>query len=201
MAKFEVCAQKWADYSEEGYGVSLLNDCKYGHGVKEGTMSLTLLRSPHHPDPAQMLGVVPLKESYPETDQGLHEFTYVLMPHAGSFIDAGTVREAFDLNVPLRAVKTVSKKGALLPVHSFLSVNNGDIIIDTVKKAEDGKGTVLRFYEPHGSRQSVELDINFPFKKAYLTDMLERKEKQLKTESGRVKMDVKPFEIVTLKLE
>ena len=85
-ARFETCAQKWADLSEGGYGVSLLNDCKYGHDIHGNVMRLSLLRSPTYPDP--------------EADQGEHRFTYSLLPHAGGW-EAGTVAEAYALNDPL----------------------------------------------------------------------------------------------------
>ncbi len=88
-ARFETCAHKWVDLSEGGYGVSLLNDCKYGHDIKGHTMRLTLLKSGVAPDPA--------------ADQGAHVFTYALLPHAGDWRDSDTVRHAYLLNMPASA--------------------------------------------------------------------------------------------------
>ena len=85
-AKFEVCAQKWADLSEHGYGISLLNDSKYGYSIRENAMKLSLLRSPAHPDPA--------------ADRGDHHFVYALLPHTGDVKEGETIREAAKLNLP-----------------------------------------------------------------------------------------------------
>ena len=68
-ARFEVCGHRWADLSEPGYGVALLNDCKYGYDIRGHIMRLSLLRGPGFPDP--------------EADQGEHRFAYALLPHAG----------------------------------------------------------------------------------------------------------------------
>ncbi|HEX7000547.1 MAG TPA: alpha-mannosidase, partial [Trueperaceae bacterium] len=83
-ARFEVPAHRWADISEGGYGVALLNDCKYGYDVKDDVMRLTLLRSPVRPDP--------------DADRGRHEFVYALLPHAGDWRAGDVVRHALDLN-------------------------------------------------------------------------------------------------------
>ena len=86
-AKFEVCGHKWADLSEGGYGVSLLNDCKYGYDIKDNCMRITLLRSPVDPDP--------------DADKGVHEFCYSLMPHTGDYREGKTVHAGYELNAPL----------------------------------------------------------------------------------------------------
>ena len=89
MGRFEVCGQKWADLSEPGYGVALLNDCKYGYDVEGNVMRLSLLRSPVSPDPV--------------ADKGRHEFTYALLPHSGDLREGRVIEEAYSLNVPLLA--------------------------------------------------------------------------------------------------
>jgi len=97
-AQDEVCAQKWIDLSEPGYGVALLNDCKYGHRIKDGILDLNLLRSPSYPDPA--------------ADEGEHEFTYSLLPHSGDHVSGHVVQAAYELNVPLRLVEGVETTDA-----------------------------------------------------------------------------------------
>jgi len=203
MAKFEVCAQKWADYSEASYGISLLNDCKYGHGVKDGVMSLTLLRSPLHPDPMQTVNAMPNASPYPVTDQGSHEFTYVIYPHAGGFIEARTVQAGYELNSPVRVfVPASGKKGTLPKEHSFFSLDKDFAILDTVKKSEDGKDIILRLYEALGMGGEVSLSIakEINFKKALLVNLMEEKEKELKVENGTIKLILRPFDIITIKL-
>ena len=90
VARFEVCAHRWADLSEPGYGVALLNDCKYGYDIHGNVMRLSLLRAPGWPDP--------------ESDQGAHRFAYALFPHAGDLREAGVIAEAEAFNLPLVGV-------------------------------------------------------------------------------------------------
>jgi len=141
LARFEVWGHKWADLSEGekgGYGVSLLNDCKYGWDIKGNVMRLTLLRSPKEPDP--------------EVDRGKHCFTYALYPHQGDWRDADTVRQAYQLNCPLVPVveKTHSEDRSLPLSFSFVSVDCKNVVVETVKKAEDDDRTIVRIYECQG---------------------------------------------------
>ncbi|MCE5199961.1 alpha-mannosidase, partial [bacterium] len=108
VARFEVSGHRWADLSESGYGVSVLNDCKYGWDIKDNVIRLSLLRSPTNPDPL--------------ADKGEHDFTYSLYPHAGSWQD-GTVQAAQGLNAPLQAITTDAHTGELGSTHSFVSVD------------------------------------------------------------------------------
>ena len=96
-AKFEVCAHKYIDYADYGYGVSLLNDCKYGHNIENGTMKLSMFKCPTYPDP--------------QADKGDHFFTYSLFPHAGNFRESGTVQLAYELNCPLKAFEIGAQEG------------------------------------------------------------------------------------------
>ena len=137
QARFESVAHRWADLSERNYGVSILNDCKYGHDIRGNVMRITLIKSAVKPDYLQ--------------DQGAHEFTYALLPHGGDFVEGRVVQEAFALNEPVHAVIGEAK----LPYRSFLSFDNDQVELDAVKKSEDGKYIVVRFHEFAGSRQTV----------------------------------------------
>jgi alpha-mannosidase len=181
-ARFETCAQKWVDLSESDYGVSLLNDCKYGHDVQAGTMRLSLLRSPTAPDP--------------EADQGRHTFTYSLLPHAGA-VGETTVAAAYTLNDPLLAVRG---KGDAQSALSLFSVDRPNVVIETVKRAENGSGIVVRLYESQRQRGSVTLQTGFDLGRAERTNLLETPRETLTCQGNRVAFDIKPFEIVTLKL-
>ncbi|NLG25615.1 MAG: alpha-mannosidase, partial [Clostridiales bacterium] len=144
VARFEVCAHKWADVSEDGYGVSLLNDCKYGHSIDEHSMALTLLKSSTYPDP--------------DADQETHRFTYSILPHQGGWRDGGTVDMAYQLNVPV-AVCGAAGEGALLP---FAAVDAPGVLVETVKGAQKGEGAVVRVYECFGRRTAgVRLRLGF----------------------------------------
>ncbi len=138
--KFEVCGHRWADLSEAGYGVSLLNDSKYGYDVLGNVLRLTLLRGTERPDP--------------DADRGQHAFTYALLPHGGDWRAGETVRRALELNVPVVCVGGVNGAGELPASRAFFEVH-GPAVLDTVKPAEDGDGWILRFYEPHGGRGTV----------------------------------------------
>lgn len=137
-ARFESCGQKWMDFSEGHYGVSLLNDCKYGHSVKDGVIALTLLKSGIEPNP--------------DCDQGEHRFTYSLYPHAGDW-RCGTIPEAYCLNQPAYAVRG-GKAGESFSLADTLDNN---VMLETVKRAEDGDGWIARVYETDNARTSSSL--------------------------------------------
>ena len=185
MGKFEVCAQKWADLSEPGYGVALLNDCKYGHDIHGNVMRLSLLRAPVSPDPL--------------ADRGRHEFTYALLPHSGDLRQGRVIEEAYALNVPMLSRAVKSRTGALPASHSFFAVDRAGAVIEAVKVAEDGKSIVVRLYESEGSRGPVTLSTTLPVEKACLADLLENDISPLKLNKGATILQLSPFEIVTVK--
>ena len=186
-ARFEVCAHKWADISEEDFGVSLMNDCKYGHQAKGSEMRLTLLRSPKSPDA--------------EADMGEHVFTYSLMPHAGDYAAAGTVRQAYELNVPLRAVAVEASDGTLPTEHSFVAVDAPNVVVEAVKRAEKQDCTVLRLYECHNQRSEVTVTTALPLTRVSECDLMEDSIKEMETDGRQFTFQIRPFEIRTFKLE
>lgn len=133
-AKFEVPAQFWADMSGDGVGLSILNDCKYGYDAKPDQLRLTLLRSPHWPSP--------------NSDQGIHEFTYRLVPHDGNWQAANIVRLGYELNNPLAVYPQLPNQEG--DRFSFLSTTSSNIILSALKSSEDGHSWILRFYESCG---------------------------------------------------
>ena len=184
-ARFEVCAHKYCDLSEYGYGVSLMNDCKYGHAIHDGVMSLTLLKCGTFPDP--------------EADKCEHSFTYSLFPHAGDYREAGTIQKAYDLNVPMVAVK--GGKGNLPAEYSLFTVDCDNVIFETAKKAEDDETIILRGCEYYNKRTNAKISFGFDVKKAYLCDMLENNVQELNVVDNTVTVSFKPYEIVTLRIE
>ena len=186
-AKFEVCAHKFADISEDGYGVSLLNDCKYGYDILGNNMSITLIKSGTYPNP--------------EADKCEHRFVYSLYPHAGSHKQGGTVQQAFNLNVPMYAVKTGKHRGTLPEEYSLVKCSTENVIIDTVKKAEDTDGIVFRMYETYNRRTKARLDFGFDVKRCFVTDLCENKQKEINLINGGLEIEIKPFEIVTILAE
>jgi alpha-mannosidase len=186
VARFEVCAHRWADLGEPGYGVALLNDCKYGYDIHGNVMRLSLLRSPGWPDP--------------ESDQGLHRFTYALFPHGGDLREAGVVAEAEAFNVPLVAIPAAPGTPGPRPVAaSIVRVDQPNVTVEAVKKADREDALVVRVTEVWGRRGRVELSTTLPVQWAFRTDVLEREVAGLPCVDGVVELDLKPFEIVTLK--
>jgi alpha-mannosidase len=182
MARFEVSAHKWADLSEPDFGVALLNDCKYGYATRGNVMRLSLLRGPTMPDA--------------EADQGRHAFTYALLPHAGRPQEAGVIEEGYRLNAPL-----ITRATAAQPAEaSFFQVSAPNLVIDTVKKAEDSDALIVRLYEARGRRASARLTSPLPFANAALCNLLEEDDAPLAWTDGGVAFEAAPFKIVTLKL-
>jgi alpha-mannosidase len=185
MARFEVCGQKWADLSEAGYGVALLNDCKYGYDIQGQVMRLSLLRAPVSPDPL--------------ADRGAHRFTYALFPHAGDLREAGVIEEAYALNVPPVIRPWPVSAGRLPASLSFFQTDLG--VIEAVKAAEDGRAVVVRIYEARGGRGTATLTTTLPVREAALVNLLEEPLKPLVLRNGAVKLDLQPFEIATVKFD
>lgn len=180
-ARFEVCAHKWADISDNGYGMALLNDCKYGYSAKNSTISLTLLRCGCYPNP--------------DADKEKHSFTYSILPHSGSFCDADVVKEAYLLNNPLFAVPK-----AVTDAYSLVECTGA--VLDTIKPSEVGDGWIFRIYEPYNKSENVKLKCGFNVKKAEFTDLMETEKIDIAhtVNDNEIEFSIKPFEIVTLKV-
>jgi alpha-mannosidase len=183
QAQFEVCAHRWADLGEAGYGVALLNDCKYGHDIRGSVMRLSLLRAPTHPDPS--------------ADQGRHRFTYALMPHPGDFRQAGVIAAAEDLNHPLRTVSGSLSEGER---RSLIELDTPEVIVEAIKRAEDSDAVIVRLYEAWGGRCRTRLSTSLPVSRAYLCDLLERDREEVTVRGGQLELELAPFKVLTLKL-
>jgi alpha-mannosidase len=186
QAKFEVPAQRWADLSDTKHGFSLLNDSKYGYDVKGNVLRLSLLRSPEWPDP--------------RADEGHHEFTYSLYPHAGTWRDAQTVRRGYELNYKLLAVQSQKHDGTLPAEHSFVKIESDNVVLTAVKKSEDDDSLVLRFYEWAGKEADVKLQLPAGAQSASETDLMERSIADLANHDDVVTVHTNPYEIKTLKV-
>jgi len=183
--KFEVCAHRWADLSEAGYGVSLLNDCKYGYDVRDNVLRLTLLRGTERPDP--------------DADRGQHEFVYALFPHVGDWVTGETVRRAWELNAPVVCVAGGPGGGHLPAAASFVNVE-GPAVLQTLKPAEDGDGWILRLYEPHGGRGSVRVWTAQPLRGVLACNHVEEGDEMVPHDGHSFACDVRPFEVRTFRL-
>ncbi|MET9912460.1 glycoside hydrolase family 38 C-terminal domain-containing protein [Streptomyces sp. NPDC006476] len=198
-AKFEICAHRWIHVGEPGYGVALVNDSTYGHDVTRSrrdeaagdggtttTVRLSLLRAPTFPDP--------------HPDQGVHRLGYALVPGAAI---GDAVREGYRINLPEREIPGDT------PVAPLVAVDHDGVVIEAVKLADDGCGdVVVRLYEAHGGRAQALLTPGFPTAGAVETDLLERPWRDARPrpaltavrDDGAVELDLRPFQIVTLRL-
>ena len=181
-ARFEVSQHKWTALAEEGRGCALLNDCKYGVSVLGNSINLTLLRAALGPD---MLA-----------DRGRQEFTYAFLAWNGSFADSGIVRAAYELNAPVTTIRGDAGQ------QSWFRVDAPNVIIDTVKPAEDGSGDlIVRLYESMRTATRCELQVGLPFAKAFQTNMLEQQPAKLTAKAGTVALEFRPFEVKTVRLQ
>ncbi|WP_040950680.1 alpha-mannosidase [Gorillibacterium massiliense] len=202
QAQYEVCGHRFVDVAEHGYGVSLLNDSKYGYDVQGSTIRLSLLRAPKWPDLT--------------ADLGRHVFTYSLYPHRGDWKMAHTLRRAAELNStpPViapgfysageSATISIADHGTAmnrrLPASGSLIPFTGcHVVLDTVKPAEDGEGVILRLYESAGGRETVEICWNGNGS-GFVSNALEEELELLAEDEGRYELHFAPFEIKTIKL-
>jgi alpha-mannosidase len=188
-AKFEICAHRWIHVAEPGYGVAVSNSSTYGHDVSRSireadggtttTVRLSLLRAPKFPDP--------------DADRGQHELTVTIRPGADI---ADAVQEGYRTNLAPRLVSGGS------PVEPLFSVSNPAVVVEAVKLAEDGSGDVIaRLYESLGQRSAGRLTANFPVRRVFAVDLLERSVEAVGVETGPdgAELLLRPFQLVTLR--
>ena len=190
-AQFEVCGHKWADISEHGCGLAVINDCKYGYSCFDNVLRLSLLRSPKAPDE--------------KADMGTHQFTYAVMPHQGRFQEAGVIQKAYNINCPL-VVRDVPCD--IPESHNYFTLDNDQIILETVKMCEDsGRSNtfILRLYESYGGKGRTTLTSTLPFKTVQRCNALEEvitdSDKSVSVIDTDINLHFKPFEIMSLLVE
>lgn len=202
MAKFEVCCHKFADLSEADYGVSILNDSKYGFATCGNLMRLSLLRAPKAPDA--------------HADMGRHHISWAIMPHQGS-LSSSTVRAAYDFNHPLSLVSLVDDKPPKELLNAVSVNGSQSLVLDCVKRGEDdedvstgaltprkGQSVILRIYESLGGKGRGVIETTLPIKAAYETNALEDDGDELEI-SGKNKISIpielRAFEVKTIRLQ
>ncbi len=187
FAQFEVCGHKWADLSDNSVGLSVMNDCKYGWTVKDSHIMPTLLRSAAHPNTSQ--------------DRERHTFVYALYPHAGSLSGCGTVNESYSLNDPLTALSQGENTGSMPGQFSLVSKDKSNIVIETVKKSEDGDFFIVRTYEAGNRHTTAKIKFAVDIDEISECDLLEENDKQLNFADNGIIIDYRPFEIKTFKIK
>jgi len=184
-ARFEVCGHKFADLSDAGYGVALLNDCKYGYATHGKSQRLSLLRSPKGPDA--------------HADMGRHYFKYAVYPHKGHFHASDVVQQAYEFNVPL--LPRFPQAGVHRNRSYFTLKGSNNVILDWVKKAEDSNDLIVRLYEAYGGRSVTKLQSSLLIDSVEVSNFLEDSTgDQLTMRNGQVQLVLGAFEVLTLKL-
>ena len=187
LAAFEVCGHKWVDLSEGNFGVSLLNDSKYGHDIKNGNMRLTLLKSTGDPNP--------------DADKEEHFFTYSIYAHDKTWQEAKTVQLAYNLNTKLFSKVCNAHSGELNNNLSLAKLNKENVMIEVIKKAEDSDYLIVRLYEFHNKRTSVSIEFIKNIQLAYECDLLENNLEIITPNANKFDFEIKPFEIKTFKIK
>lgn len=180
--RFEVANQKWTALVEASRGAAVLNDCKYGVNVVDGSINLTLLRAPLAPDMT--------------ADRGQQRFTYAFYAWNGPMAESDLLREAYTLNAPLTMVP--GKAGE----QSLFAVNVPNVVLETVKPAEDRSGEVIvRLYEAMRTATRCTLRTSLPVLEAWETNMLEEAcGRAVPCQGGELVLEFRPFEVKTIRL-
>lgn len=185
-ARYEVPAEKWADVTSGNYGVSLLNNSKYGYDIKDNVMRLSLLRSPKSPDPT--------------TDMGKHSIDYALFPHSGNWKEANTVEQGWEYNEPLIAKIGDIHSGNLPLGQSFIKLSAGNLILTTVKKAEGSNAWIIQWYESQGKNTEAVLTLPETPSKVMESDFMEKDGKEIPFDKKEIKVKAKKFSVNTIKV-
>ncbi len=173
-AKVEVPALRWADLSGPDYGASLINNSKYGYDVKGSTIRLSLLRSPIWPDPT--------------ADRGKHSIEYALYPHAGPWTQAATVERGYEFNYPLLTVRTNGRKGSLPPAQSFIQIEPANLVLTTIKKAEDSDAWILQWYDAKGVESEAVITLPRAPRRAAVSDIMEGDGRPIPVQGNTVRL-------------
>ncbi|MGL1894577.1 MAG: glycosyl hydrolase-related protein [Spirochaetaceae bacterium] len=185
-AKFEVTMHKWVDLSEGLFGVTLLNDCKYGCDINGNVMRISLLRAPIRPDRV--------------SDKGEHRFTYSLFTHNGDWRTGGVTEAAYVLNAPLTAI--IGHHVETPENTPVLSIDTMALKCQSFKCAEDGSGDIiLRLVEVYGSHGTAVIHPTFSFQEVTICDLLERTIDTVTFTSDRVKLSYLPYQIQTIRFK
>ncbi len=184
-ARFEVCAHKYADISDGGYGVAIMNDCKYGHDIHDGVIQLSLLRSPTSPNP--------------EADQGEISMIYSIVPHEAMLADTDIAKQAYYLNYPMVSVAATGNRDMLPLSFSAITLDAENVICEVVKQGERCEDTILRLYEFKNKRTRTTLTFGLPASEVFLCDMMENELQKLELVDGKLELSFNGFEIITLK--
>jgi len=185
----EVPALRWIDVSDDEYGLSLLNDCKYGFSVSGNTMSMTVLRTSYSPDPMP--------------DRGHHELLYSLYPHVGDWKEALTYRRGYEINHPLEAISLPQHRvgiGSRPERACFVKITPDNAVLSAFKLAEGSDDIVLRIYDATGEGAKAEISFGFKVSGAKEVDPIENEISTASLQGGTLRMDLRPNDIRSISI-
>ncbi len=185
-AKVEVPAERWADLSQDDFGVSLLNNSKYGYDIKGNILRLSMLRSPKWPDPT--------------ADRGKHSMEYALYPHQGRWQTAQTVHRGYEFNYPLLVMATTPHGGTLPQRRSFIQLAPSQLVATTIKKAEEGNAWIVQWYNTSASEATATLTLPQKPSKVVISDFLEEDKASVPFSSNVVRVTSPHNGMMTLKI-
>lgn len=187
FARFEVCHHKWLDISEDDYGISFLNDCKYGVSVSDSVVGLSMLKSAVYPNP--------------DADKEHHSFVYSIMPHSGTWQNSGTVEQSYSINNPLTALCKENDEGSMPTEFAFVSCDHNHVVIESIKKAEDSDHIIVRVFENNNKRTNAKLTFAKDISTAMECNLLERNDQDMISDGNSIEFNIKPYEIKTFKIK
>ncbi len=187
FAQFEESMHKWADLSDNGFGLSVINDCKYGCDIKNGHIRPTLFRCATRPNKIQ--------------DREYHSFSFSIYPHAKRVNDSDVVKEGYNVNFPLYAISQKAQEGTLASEYSLVSCDKENVVIETVKVAEDSDNIIVRAYETWNSKTPVTLTFCNEILSATECNLMEEEDEAVAFEGNTLTATFKPFEIKTFKVK
>jgi alpha-mannosidase len=203
--KTEVSGQRWADVSNqpEDYGVTLLNDSKYGFSYQENTLRMSLIRGPRRGYPE-----FPTSDTWSDQSDdpivGIHHIKYALIPHRGGWQDANATRRGAEFNTPLLPKSEPSHTGQFSASYSGLDISPSSVNVESVKKAEDTNEYIVRLYETEDKPATAVLNFTRHPRTARETDMMEWDKfvatKSFEVQGTKVIVPVKPFEVKTIRV-
>jgi len=201
-AKWEVPGQRWIDYSSvhDDYGVSIINDCKYGFSQMNSMIGITLLRSPKYPPGHPATAMQFIQDRREATDQGKHEVNLAIYPHKGDWRKALTVRKAREFNNPLLAHTEKQHLGEFQKAHSFIEVQPENIVLTVLKKAEDSENVVLRLFETNGEASVATITFDLKPSRIWEVDLMEREISELTIDERSVSIPMGACEIKTIEV-
>jgi alpha-mannosidase len=185
----EHVAQKWVDISNQNYGVSLINDSRYGYDVTSNTIRLSVLRSPDHP-------------VFATDEKGIHQLRYALYPHKGNWRESNTMLKGYEFNYPLIAIQEAVHHGELPATQSFINIEPCDVIVPVLKKAEDSDDLIIRIFETEGEKSVVKVNLSNFLKidAIHKTDLMENEMEIIPHNQSSFEVEVGKYSIDTFKL-